>query len=238
MSVIDTAWGLGFIVIAFATIFHRIIQGYEHIIDMRGIVILLLVFVWGSRLALYLHKRNKKAGEDFRYQTFRKEWGEKTNIISYFKVFMLQMVLLFIVALPVSLPLLTLNNSPLGLMSWLGIGIWCIGFSIEYMADQQLKNFKAKGQKGIIKTGLWRYSRHPNYFGEALLWWGMCFLSWEIGQHIFIATLIGPALLTLFLIKISGVPMLEEKYKDNPEYQEYKKRTSAFIPLPPKNSQL
>lgn len=227
----DIAWGLGFGLVGLAA-FITIKSAGD-----RATLILVLVLVWGIRLAVYLILRNRGRGEDWRYAAWRKEWGRGWLLRSYLQVFMLQGVLLYIIALPILLSMYR-NPVPLHPVDAAGISLWLIGFLFEAIADAQLMRFKRKssgsGRKSgaVMTSGLWRYSRHPNYFGEALLWWGIAFLALQVGPWYLV--LPSPILITYLLLKVSGVPMLERKYADNPEYREYVRRTSAFIPMPPK----
>jgi len=190
---------------------------------LQATIILAMIMIWGLRLGIYLSKRNLGKPEDFRYQNFRKGWGNWPNLNAYFRVFILQMLLMMIVSLPSYYSMS--NSNQMSWYNWLGVVIWTFGFIWESWADASLAHFK-KHQKGVCKAGPWKYSRHPNYFGEMILWWG-----------IYMATLpgpwwgvFGPLTIHFMLLKVSGVPMLEEKYKNNPEYLKYIQETDALIP--------
>lgn len=222
LSVIDTAWGLGFILISLTG------AKLNHFDHLKENITMLMVLLWGIRLASFIYFRNKNLGEDFRYRNWRNEWGEKTNQIAYFKVYLLQFFLMSLVALP--LFAVHQSNTPqLSLLNIAGIVTWGIGLIWETVADYQKSQFKKKieNQNKVMKTGLWSLSRHPNYFGEILLWWGISITVFNI--EIWWA-LIGPLILNLLIWKVSGVPLLEVKHADNLEYQLYKAATPTLIP--------
>jgi steroid 5-alpha reductase family enzyme len=228
----DMAWGLGFVVVALTSLI------YEGTYGIQSIVVTVLVMIWGFRLFFYIGLRNWSKPEDFRYVDMRKRW--KTNIMlkAYFYVFMLQMTFLYIISLPIqfaSLYASDLQWVPLIILS-VGVVLWIIGFYFEAVGDAQLKTFKSNpANKGkILQSGLWKYTRHPNYFGESVMWWSVGIVSISSLNPITLIGLVGPLFITYLLLFVSGVPLLEKKYKDNPLFQEYAKRTSIFFPLPPK----
>lgn len=233
-SVVDIGWGLSFLVI--------FLSGYINSpnlnMDFRTLLIGLLTFIWSIRLSGYILLRSKIIGkEDFRYAQWRKEWGKNANLIAYFKVFILQGVISIIIASPLYLIHFYKSEIPFG--NWLdglGLFLWIIGFMFEAIGDYQKHHFKknANNKGKILKEGLWGYTRHPNYFGEALLWWGIFLMA--INQLPFYFAVIGPLLLHIFLLKVSGVAMLEKKYESNKEYEIYKKSINAFIPWFPRES--
>jgi steroid 5-alpha reductase family enzyme len=222
-SIVDVAWGLGFIVVAVYTI----IQSGE--VDLRKMIVSLLVLLWGLRLSFHIMVRNSGKGEDFRYEAWRKTW-KYFFLRSFFQIFMLQGMFMLII----SAPIWYINSSvggPLGIWDSIGLVVFGFGFLFEVVADYQLTEFKRNpaNQGKIITTGLWSVSRHPNYFGEALVWWGIsCYaLSFPHGWY----TLISPVIITLLLRFVSGVPMLEKKYQNHPDWAEYKAKTAAFLPF-------
>lgn len=227
-SIIDIAWGMGFLIVLVVG------QIYLKKTDARSIILSLMVLFWALRLSIYLYIRSKGRSEDFRYLKMREKWGKWANIRAYFQVFILQGIILLIVSSPIIL-ILEKSVSPLKESDLFAITIFLIGMGFESLADFQVMKFKSnpvnKGE--ILMEGLWKYSRHPNYFGEFLIWWGIFFLSMADGPIFF--CLIGPSVLTFLLLKVSGVPMLEKKYSGNAEYASYKKRTNAFFPWIPKN---
>ncbi|HEY9118063.1 MAG TPA: DUF1295 domain-containing protein [Roseivirga sp.] len=219
-DVADIAWGLGFILIAISS---SNFQGAK-------LLLLGLVIIWALRLSIYIGVRNARKSEDFRYQAWREEWGQKFYLRSFLQVFLLQAVL----ALIVGLPLVIAGTSKELSWHWLhflAVIIWFMGFYWQALGDYQLARFKANpGNKGkIIKTGLWRYSRHPNYFGEIVMWWsiGLMVLPLPMGW----LGLIGPLTITYLLFFVSGVPLLEAKYKNNPEFSAYQKDVPAIFPF-------
>jgi len=226
-DVADIAWGPGFIVVALISL---IIAGN---ISHRALIVSSLVLIWGVRLAVHIGNRHLGKPEDARYAKWRKEWGKTFLIRSFLQVFMLQGILLIIVAIPIIMIIVS-PPSPITILDILGIVIWLLGFSFETVSDRQLVRFlkRSSGSGEIMTTGLWRYSRHPNYFGEVTLWWGIYFIALSVPNGWL--SICGPLMITFLILKVSGIPMLEEAFRDNPDFQQYKQRTSAFIPLPPR----
>jgi steroid 5-alpha reductase family enzyme len=181
--------------------------------------------------------KNRGKKEDFRYAAWRAEWMKKGNIYtavrSYIQVFLLQGIIIFIVVLPGILGNTPQNNT-MQWYNWAGVVLWIIGFIFESVGDAQLDRFlkrKKEGieKAGIMKVGLWKYTRHPNYFGESLMWWGLAFIC-LFGVPYSVLVFVSPILITHLLLNVSGIPMLEAKWVGNPEWEEYKAKTSAFIP--------
>lgn len=229
-SIVDIGWGLGFVIVTITSFLMNSTPTFS------SKVLSLLVVIWGLRLSVYLFIRNRNKPEDWRYAKWRKEWGKNVVWRSFWQVFMLQGFILWVNCLPIMFTNAAKTESDWGwLFLMIGSLCWLIGFSFEAIADYQLFIFKSdKANKGkIIVQGLWRYSRHPNYFGEAVLQWGIWFLSVSAGY--WLVTIIAPISITYLLLKVSGVVMLESKYKGNKEYEQYIARTSAFVPLPPKS---
>lgn len=222
-DVADVAWGLGFVFLAWLSYY---LSGGND----RALLVNSLVTVWGLRLAWHIHVRNHGKTEDFRYAQWRREW-KHFYLRSFLQVFMLQGGFLFVTISPV----LFINISvpePFHGLDVVGVSVWLIGFYFESAGDYQLKQFKKNpANKGkIMTTGLWRYSRHPNYFGEAVQWWGIFLFALTMpGGWV---TVVGPIMITYLLRYVSGVPMLERKYEGNDSYEAYKKKTSVFFPLP------
>jgi steroid 5-alpha reductase family enzyme len=228
-SIVDIGWGLGFVIVSVYSIFA------EGTYDAATVVTTVLVSIWGLRLFYFILKRNLGKPEDFRYVNFRKKWGESFPVLkAYLQVYFLQSVFMYII----SLSIVVTNSAPekknLLLFTAIGAFIWLIGFFFEAVGDYQLKRFKSGGKNRgkIMRTGLWKYTRHPNYFGEAVMWWGIFIITLSTGRW-YIA-LASPVVLTYLLLFVSGVPMLEKKYAGNPEFIEYKKVTSKFVPWFPK----
>lgn len=226
-SIVDIGWGIGFVILAWILLFLRLPA------SLVRTSITLLVSLWGLRLFYHILKRNHGKPEDFRYVAFRKAWGKWVVPRAFLQVYMLQGALMFLIALPFILLEQESQavNIPLFL---LGLIVFATGFAFESVGDAQLKAFLGKPEnKGKIMTsGLWRYTRHPNYFGEATLWWGIFFLALSGGVTPF--AVIGPVTITLLLLFVSGVPLLERSMKDKPGYAQYAEMTSIFIPWFPK----
>lgn len=222
----DIAWGLGFVLVAWLSFY---IGARSEI----ALVINILVTLWGTRLAYHIAKRNLRKPEDYRYQEWRKTW-KNFYIRSYVQIFLLQGFFLYIIALPVS----SINVSDAYIASplfVLGILVWLVGYYFEVVGDAQLRHFiSIPENKGKLMTqGLWKYTRHPNYFGEATMWWGIFISVASVTGNILL--IVSPLLINWLLRYVSGVPMLEAKYKDREDFEAYAMKTSAFIPLPPKS---
>lgn len=228
-SIVDPFWSIGFIVSG--VIYFLYTEGFH----IRKIIILSLLVIWGFRLAIYLGWRNIGKPEDYRYQQFRQDYGpDRYWWFSFFQVFLLQGFLLWLVSVPILTAMYFGDNSALGIFDYLGLLLWVIGFIFEAVGDYQLVRFKSNPEnKGkLLTSGLWKYTRHPNYFGDACLWWGFGFFSISVGYYL---PLLGPLLMSLLIIKVSGVAMLERTLKcTKPGYDEYVKRTNSFIPWFPK----
>lgn len=226
-SLIDIAYGPAFVL---ACLGGWLAGGMEA--HFRPLFMLGLLALWAARLGLHIGLRHRGRGEDFRYRAFRESWGETFVWRSFLQIYMLQGLVVFLVATPILLAM----ARPGGGLAWtdvLGTGLFALGFFFEAIGDWQLSRFKKDpANKGRIMTsGLWRYTRHPNYFGEAVLWWGFFFLG--LGSEHGLYGLISPLLIGFLLLRVSGIPMLEEKYTGRPDFEDYKKATSPFFPLPP-----
>ena len=226
-DIADVAWGTGIFVVALVSFLSA---------PKSDLMLLLTVLaaLWGLRLTLRIFLRNRKKGEDFRYRKWRKDWGKWFYVRSFFQVYMLQGFLMIVVGYSFIHASVFGGATSLGALSVFGVLVWATGYLFEVVGDWQLDSFIAsKPRKGeILSTGLWNYSRHPNYFGEVVCWWGIWLTTVTLPMS-FIA-LVSPLTITFLILKVSGIPMLEEGFLDNPNFQEYKKRTSAFFPLPPK----
>ncbi|PKP48477.1 MAG: hypothetical protein CVT92_16100 [Bacteroidetes bacterium HGW-Bacteroidetes-1] len=228
VSIVDLFWGFGFVVAA--AVYFIFTEGFE----TRKILLMTLVAIWGLRLSIYLAWRNIGKGEDFRYQKFRKDFGEHRYWwYSFFSVFLLQGVLMWLISVPL-LGAQFYQDDSLGVLDFIGIAIWIIGFVFEAGGDMQLARFKANpANKGkVLNTGFWHYTRHPNYFGDAAVWFGYAIICLSAGSY---WPVLGSVLMTALIIKVSGVALLEKTLNTTkPGYQEYVRRTSAFIPWFPK----
>lgn len=229
-SIVDIAWGLGFVILAWAAAAHA---GFE---APRTALLLGMVSAWGLRLAIHLGRRNLREGEDRRYREMRARIP-RFALVSLVTVFALQGVAMWVVALPVTLALGDTGERALGLLGVAGVALWGIGLAFETTADAQLARFRANPAHAglVMDRGLWRYSRHPNYFGDACAWWGIGLAAVEADVAAHAWTLVGPLLMTVLLMRVSGVPLLEPHLRaSRPGYEAYARRTSAFVPLPPK----
>lgn len=228
-SVIDVVWGVGFAVVAWVAC--TLGDGPAG----RRVLLAVLVSIWALRLTGYLAWRNLGHGEDRRYRTMRQRWAPHFWVVSLVVVFLLQGLLQWVVSLPV----LVGAGSAVGAIGGFAIAgavLWSCGVTFETVADVQLARFKARPENRgrVLDRGLWRYSRHPNYFGDACVWWGIGLIGLEAGWRGVVA-LVGPLVMTVFLLRVSGVSLLERTIGDRrPGYAAYVRRTSAFLPLPPR----
>jgi steroid 5-alpha reductase family enzyme len=235
-DVADIGWGTGFIAVA----------AYFYLTQPQPLVstlVFTLVALWGLRLAVHIGLRSWGKPEDFRYQKMRRDWGTRVIWMSYLRIYVFQGLFMLIISLPIlvagtvsetGLPDIIGISSDYTFVSLIGLAIWVIGFAFEAIGDYQLTVFikNKKNKDDIMQTGLWRYTRHPNYFGEVLIWWGIFLIVLPLPNGLW--AIISPITITFLLLKVSGIPMLEAKYKDNPAFQAYKERTSAFFPRLPK----
>lgn len=231
-DVIDIAWGMNFIVIA---IISFISQPWKISIQL---FVVILVIVWGLRLAAHINSRwSASLVEDKRYVSMREQYSKKrcgVAVNMYVRVFLVQAVLAVIVAIPV----IVLNASQVMQFSWIsfaGLFVWFVGFIFESVGDAQLKwhlkNPKNKGK--LMTSGLWKYTRHPNYFGEITQWWGIFIIA--LTAPFWWLSIVGPIVMTILLVFVSGVPMTEKHFTGRPGWDEYKRRTSKLFPLPPRS---
>lgn len=225
-SLADIAWGLCFVAIAWVSVF------VGPAADERSLLIALAVTVWGVRLAAYIGSRHR--GEDRRYAAMREKHGNDFALRSLWSVFGLQALVAWIVSLPIQVAAVDGKPLEIGVLAILGAAVCLAGIAIETVADLQLARFLGRPDSAdrVMDEGLWRYSRHPNYFGDAAFWWGVWLVALETGSA---WTAIGPALMTLLLLRVSGVSLTERTITERrPGYRDYVERTSAFFPLPPK----
>jgi steroid 5-alpha reductase family enzyme len=223
LDTVDAAWGLGFVVIAWVT-------------ELRypnGLSALLVVMVsiWGLRLSFHLWQRTRFRSDDKRYQELTKRWEQDVWKRAFYSIFLVQGFLVWLISLPVQL-----SSNPSNQLVWLtalGLIVWIAGFVIESLADRQLQDYlRTKDRPPVLKSGLWRYSRHPNYFGELTQWWAIGLIALQVSYGW--VGLVGPLVLTYLIIFVSGLPPIERSRRDNKDYQQYKQQTSALIPLPPR----
>jgi steroid 5-alpha reductase family enzyme len=224
-SIVDIFWGPGFVVVGVTYL-----VATPGAATLRGLLVFALATVWAIRLALHIGLRNAGAGEDHRYRTWREQAGPSFWWVSLFKVFLLQAVVLWIVSSPLLLARLDGPRAPLSSFDLVGLALFVAGIIFETVADWQLFRFKrdADNEGRILRSGLWSRSRHPNYFGEALLWWGLGLLALPTGG---LLAFVGPALLTFSLLRVSGVAMLDAALVERrPGYADYIRSTPAFFP--------
>jgi steroid 5-alpha reductase family enzyme len=227
-SIVDPVWPLGFVIVAF------VVRGTADGDATRGWLLVAMTTIWGLRLCIHLAVRTWGEPEDFRYQAMRRHYGARFGLISLVTVFALQGALMWVVSLPVQLGQVP-EDPGVGPLAVVGVVVWLVGFLFEAIGDAQLTRFKAdpasEGQ--VMDRGLWRYTRHPNYFGDACVWWGIALVAAESGLGAI--GLVGALVMTVLLRRVSGVPMLERTMaKRRPGYAEYVRRTSPFVPRPPR----
>ena len=229
VSIVDFFWGPGFIISSAFYFFNT--EGNE----LRKVLLLILVSVWGLRLSIYLVFRNWGKGEDFRYQEFRRKYGEKRYWwISFFQVFLLQGILMWLISAPLLGAQLFGKEKDPGILDFIGVAFWLTGFIFETGGDYQLAKFKSNPEnKGkLLSRGFWHYTRHPNYFGDSSVWWGYGLICIAAGSYL---PALGSILMTLLIIKVSGIALLEKSLvKSRPDYEEYISNTSSFLPWFPK----
>ncbi len=230
-AVVDVTWGLGFAVIAVVSFVTSAGTGD----DLRRWLLVVMTVVWGVRLGVHIGRRSRGKGEDPRYEAMFAKSGGNQNLVALRKVYLLQGVLMFFVSLPVQVGMFA--TGPVGWLTWIGVVVWAVGLFFETVGDAQLDTFRndpsSKGQ--VLDTGLWRYTRHPNYFGDACVWWGIFLVSAQTWPGVL--TVLSPIVMTYLLAAGSGKPLLEKGMSSRrPGYDDYVARTSGFCPLPPKKS--
>ena len=231
VSIVDPFWGFGFVLVS--TYYYTA----SPVSASRPRLVLLLVAIWGLRLWLHLLIRNWNKGEDYRYVQFRKDYGESRYWwFSFFQVFLLQGFLMWIISAPLLAAMYFGATDGMNVLDGIGIILWSIGFVFEAGGDFQLTQFKKDpNNKGkLLTSGLWKYTRHPNYFGDAAIWWAFGCFSLASGSY---APMLSSLLMTWLLLKVSGVALLERNLKkQKPGYEAYIQKTSAFLPWFPKKN--
>jgi len=225
IDIVDVVWGIGFLLVAWYTF---LISSHA----AKQLLVTGLITIWGLRLSLHIYARSKGKPEDPRYTAFRNKW--KTNFLlkSYFILFLFQGLLILLISTPVIL--INLAYKPLiNSLDLVALLFWSIGFLFEALGDYQLSNFIKKNvSQAVMDQGVWRYTRHPNYFGEIIMWWSIFLMGLTVPFGL--GGIISPLIICYLLLYLSGIPMLEKRFDSNPAYQEYKKRTSPLIPWFPK----
>ncbi|MBW2495270.1 MAG: DUF1295 domain-containing protein [Deltaproteobacteria bacterium] len=230
-SIVDPFWGTGFVFVAamgFAS-------GHASSAP-RSLLISAMVALWGLRLSAHLLVRNFGHGEDPRYVAMRRRWGARFWWVSFFTVFALQGAILWFVSLPIQL-VQAAPGGPLGALDAVGVAVWLVGLVFETVGDQQLRRFKADpaNANAVMDRGLWRYTRHPNYFGDFCVWWGIFLVAVSAPWGPY--AIASPVLMAFLLMRVSGVPLLERGISERrPGYADYIRRTSAFFPRPPRRT--
>jgi steroid 5-alpha reductase family enzyme len=228
-SIVDIAWGFGFIIVVLCLFSQR-----PEIYPAK-LLLSALIAIWGFRLSGHILLRNFGKPEDFRYARMRQDWGKRFLVKSFFFVFILQGLLMMVISFSATTLFASAPRPEgLNLLDLAGAAVFAIGFLFETIGDRQLaRHLKNPAKKGKLMTsGLWAFTRHPNYFGEATMWWGIFLIALSSSKG-WIAV-ISPLTITFLLVFVSGVPLLEKKYKGRPDWEEYKKRTSVFIPWFPR----
>ena len=230
-DVVDAAWGLAFVVAAVGS---YVISPYGATVGPNvQTLVTVLVCVWAARLSITITRRLLAKPEDRRYVELRKKWRGNTALNTYTRIFLVQAALATVISSAVIHVNLSLE-AHIGVFAMIGLIVWGVGFFFETVGDWQLKRHLAdpKNKGRLMTHGLWKYTRHPNYFGEATMWWGVFIiaLSTPYGW----LGLITPVVITYLLLFVSGVPMTEKSFEGRPGWKAYKDRTSIFLPLPPK----
>lgn len=228
VSVVDTAWGLGFVVVALVAA----VVGDGPL--WRRLLVLLLVAVWGGRLARHMHTRNQGKGEDPRYEAMLADQPGDPFLVAVRKVYLVQGVAVWFVSLPLQVS--AASGDGLVVVAVLGAAVWLLGVVFEAVGDAQLARFKADARnKGtVMDRGLWGWTRHPNYFGDSAVWWGLYLVAASAWPGVL--TVLSPVVMTYFLVFATGARLLEKEMSKRPGYPEYQQRTSYFIPRPPKRT--
>lgn len=233
-AVVDVAWGLGFVAVALAA---YLAAGA---FDTRGTVMLVVVALWGVRLAAHIAARSRGQGEDPRYAEILERAAQQRQghpqLHALRKIHLPQAGIMWVVSLPVQVAMV--GTGAVGPLLWAGVALWAVGLFFEAVGDWQLTRFKAdpanKGQ--VLDSGLWRYTRHPNYFGDAVAWWGIFLVAADVGLAGWL-TLVAPLVMTWLLARGTGKPLLERDIAERrPDYAAYVRRTSGFVPLPPRRT--
>ncbi|MGI8901200.1 MAG: DUF1295 domain-containing protein [Nocardioides sp.] len=228
-AVVDVAWGLGFVAVALAS--YLLSAGAGD--DVRRLLLLVLPTVWGVRLAWHIWRRSRGHGEDPRYEALLSKATGSRSAYAFRRIYLTQAAVLWFVSLPVQVG--SFETPGPNLLMWLGVLVWGAGFVFETVGDHQLHSFRndpsSKGK--VLDTGLWRYTRHPNYFGDACVWWGLSLIAFSAWPGLL--TVLSPVAMTWLLAKGTGKPLLEKGMASRrPGYADYVHRTSGFFPLPPR----
>lgn len=224
-SVVDVAWGLGVVLVAWLSF--ALADGAQS----RKALMVALTTIWGLRLSGYLASRITREGEDFRYQEMRRRYGERFPLISLVAVFAFQGFGLWTVSLPVQAAQVPNSPSALTGLDLAGVALWAVGMFFEIVGDLQLSRFRAdpRNRGKVLDGGLWRYTRHPNYFGDFCVWWGLYALALATREAWW--SVVGPLVMSFILLRLSGLPVMERHLRRREGYEDYVRRTSAFFPF-------
>jgi steroid 5-alpha reductase family enzyme len=228
-NLIDITWGLGFVVVALVALAWSAGDGDT----TRRVLVAVLVSIWGLRLATYIGIRSRGKGEDPRYEAMLDRAGGSSARYALVSIYLTQAVGLWFISLPVQVAMF--EQRPPGVLTWVGTAVWAVGFFFESVGDWQLNRFKADpaNHDSVMDRGLWHYTRHPNYFGDATMWWGLYLIAAQ--QLSGVLTILSPVLMTYLLVAKTGKPLLEQGMSERrPGYRDYIEHTSGFFPLPPK----
>ena len=227
-SIVDIFWGTGFVLVGL--VYFLLTDGYGG----RKLLIMVLIGLWGLRLTAHIGYRNIGKEEDFRYKNWRKKYGKDYWWFSYFLVFLNQGMFMWVVSAPLAVAQYHSGPSYFTLFDIIGVVLWSIGFFFESVGDWQLMRFKANpaNEGKVMNRGLWKYTRHPNYFGDMVQWWGIYLIAVSVPGGFL--TIYSPIVMTYLLIFVSGVAMLERYMRKKPKYADYLQQTSKFFPMPPK----
>ena len=230
-AVVDVAWGLGFVAIAATSYVLSADLGEAS----RRLLMLVMTAVWGLRLAAHIAWRSRGHGEDPRYAALMSRAHGNRAWYALTRIYLTQAAMMWFISLPVQVAMF--ETPRLGVLAWVGVVVWGTGVFFEALGDYQLQRFRSDpGSRGkVLDTGLWRYTRHPNYFGDACAWWGISLVAFSAWPGVL--TVLSPVLMTWLLARGTGKPLLEKDIADRrPGYVDYVRRTSGFVPLPPKRS--
>ncbi|MFX0188888.1 MAG: DUF1295 domain-containing protein [Candidatus Hodarchaeota archaeon] len=241
-AIMDIFYGPGYFVVTFTSFLLDFL--WTGVFSLRKLIVTILVLLWSIRLSTYVYIRNRGKPEDYRYAAMRKKWkesGKNVFLKSLTKIYLFQGLVIFIVVFPVlwinasestSIPLSFFEFALITLI--VGALIWIIGFYFESVGDYQLYTFlhNPNRTKKVLDQGLWKYTQHPNYFGEVTMWWGLFIIALAVPWGFI--TIFGPIYITVQIIKVSGVKLLNKRFEGDDEYADYKRRTSAFVPWFPK----
>lgn len=231
-AVVDVSWGLGFVAVALTSYLLGAGQGD----DARRLLVLALAAAWGLRLSAHIARRSRGKGEDPRYQAMLERAPGNRTAYAFRKVYLTQGAVMWFVSLPLQVAMF--ETSAPGWLAWLGVGVWAVGLFFEAVGDWQLDRFRRdpRSRGKVLDSGLWRYTRHPNYFGDACVWWGLSLVAFDAWPGVL--TVLSPVLMTWLLARGTGKPLLEKGMASRrPGYADYVRRTSGFVPLPRKSEE-